>query len=244
MEGHAQKCVERYCEVANKKVEQLYNVSHPCLDEHHFKKEELESVGELLEVCAQTVLKCLYLARIGRLDILLSVNKLARSVTKWTQACDKRFATFISYIYSSHEWLSSILSSGKHGTTLQTWLIPRLRLCRRLWEFKVNLRWVSCVFLEAEQLSQSVGCAGNKHQFLIAPQGLKLFLWVLDFVWMGYLLLTYRTMWSRCYVQPRTTFNLGTLAQGSLGRSNPTIPSQGHLSVFNKTGQFVNPTCQ
>ena len=72
---------------------------------------------------------------------------------------------------------------------------------------------VSCVFLEAEQLSQSVGCAGNKHQFLIAPQGLKLFLWVLDFVWMGYLLLTYRKMWSRCYVQPRTTFNLVTLAQ-------------------------------
>ena len=103
MEGHAQKCVARCCEVANKKVEQLYNVSHPCLDEHQFKKEELESVGELLEVCSQTVLNCLYLARIGRLDILLSVNKLARSVTKWTQACDKRFATFISYIYSSHE---------------------------------------------------------------------------------------------------------------------------------------------
>ena len=36
------------------------------------------------------VLKCLYLARIGRPDILWSVNKLARSVTKWTQACDRR----------------------------------------------------------------------------------------------------------------------------------------------------------
>ena len=24
MEGHARKCVERYCELANKKVEQLY----------------------------------------------------------------------------------------------------------------------------------------------------------------------------------------------------------------------------
>ena len=27
MEEHAQKCVERYCELANKKVEQLYKVS-------------------------------------------------------------------------------------------------------------------------------------------------------------------------------------------------------------------------
>ena len=30
------------------------------------------------------------MARIGRPDILWSVNKLARSITKWTKACDKR----------------------------------------------------------------------------------------------------------------------------------------------------------
>ena len=30
-----------------RKTEQLYKVSSPCLDDHHFKKEELESVGEL-----------------------------------------------------------------------------------------------------------------------------------------------------------------------------------------------------
>ena len=84
MEGHAPKCVERYCELANKKVEQLYKVSHPCLDDHQFKQWELESVGELSEVCSQIVLTCLYLARIGRPDLLWSVNKLARAVTKWT----------------------------------------------------------------------------------------------------------------------------------------------------------------
>ena len=37
MEGHAKKCVERYCELANKTTQQLH---------HHFK-EELGSVGEL-----------------------------------------------------------------------------------------------------------------------------------------------------------------------------------------------------
>ena len=42
MEGHARKCVERHCELANNKVEQLYKVSSPCLDDHRFKKEELE----------------------------------------------------------------------------------------------------------------------------------------------------------------------------------------------------------
>ena len=38
MEGHSQKRVNRYCELANKKTEQLCKVSTPCLDDHHFKK--------------------------------------------------------------------------------------------------------------------------------------------------------------------------------------------------------------
>ena len=81
-----------FCELANKTTQQLYKVATPCIDDHHFKEEEMGSVGELSEVCSQIVLKCLYLARIGRPDILWSVNKLARSSTKWTKACDKRLA--------------------------------------------------------------------------------------------------------------------------------------------------------
>ena len=104
MEGHARTCVERCCELANKKkTEQLYNVSSPCSDDHHFKKEELESVGELSKVCSQIVLKSLYLARCGRPDILWSVMKLARSVTKWTKACDKRLNRLISYIHHTSD---------------------------------------------------------------------------------------------------------------------------------------------
>ena len=86
MEGHAKNCVGRYCELANKTTEQLYKVATPCLDDHHFEEEENGSVGELSTVCSQIVLKSLYLARIGRPDILWSVNKLARAVTKWTKA--------------------------------------------------------------------------------------------------------------------------------------------------------------
>ena len=96
MEGHAKKCVERYCELANKSTQQLYKVSGPCIDDHHFKEEEMKYVGELSQVCSQIVLKCLYLARIGRPDIPWSVNKLARSITKWTKACDKRLNRLIS----------------------------------------------------------------------------------------------------------------------------------------------------
>ena len=97
MAGHAKKCVERYCELANK-------TTTPCIDDHHFKEEEMKSVGELSHVCSQIVLKCFYLARIGRPDILWSVNKLARSITKWTKDCDKRLNRLISYNHHTCEY--------------------------------------------------------------------------------------------------------------------------------------------
>ena len=96
MDGHAKKCVDRYCELANKTTQQLYKVSTPCIDDHHFKEEELRSVGELSQVCSQIVLKFFNLARIGRPDILWLENKLARSIATWTKACDKRLIRLIS----------------------------------------------------------------------------------------------------------------------------------------------------
>ena len=44
------------------------------------------------------------MARIGRPDILWSVNKLARSITKWTKACDKRLNRLISHIHHTCEY--------------------------------------------------------------------------------------------------------------------------------------------
>ena len=95
--------MERYCELTNKTTQQLYKVSSPCIDDR-FKEKEMKSVGELSQVCSQIVLKCLYLARIGRPDILWSVNKFARSITKWTKACDKRLNRLISCIHHTCEY--------------------------------------------------------------------------------------------------------------------------------------------
>ena len=55
-------------------------------------------------MCSQIVPKCIYLARIGRPDILWSVNKLARSITEWTKACDKRLSRLISYIHHTCDY--------------------------------------------------------------------------------------------------------------------------------------------
>ena len=81
-----------------------HKVFTPCIDDHHFKEEEeMKSVGELSHVCSRIVLQC-YTSRIGRPDILWSVNKLARSFTKWTKACDKRLNRLISYSHHTCEY--------------------------------------------------------------------------------------------------------------------------------------------
>ena len=69
----------------------------------------MKSVGELSQVCSQIVLKCLYVARIGRSDVLWSVNKLARSITKRTKVCDKRLNRLIFYIYHTCEYEKELL---------------------------------------------------------------------------------------------------------------------------------------
>ena len=136
MEGHVKKCVEIYCALANKTTQQLYKVSTPVIDDHHFKEEELKFVGELSKVCSQIVLKCLYLARIGRSDILLSGNKLARSITKWTKACDKWLSRLISYIHHTCDY-KQYCHVVTHWQTMQIWL----RFCTRSWGFKIYIRW-------------------------------------------------------------------------------------------------------
>ena len=53
MEGHAKKCVERYCELANKTTQQLCKVSTPCIDDTTSKKKK----WNLLENCHKYALK-------------------------------------------------------------------------------------------------------------------------------------------------------------------------------------------
>ena len=82
------------------------------VDDHHFTKEELETVGELSKVCSQVVLKCLTLARVGRPDVLWCVNIVARAVTKWTRAFEKRLTRLIAYIHNASNFRQS---SGRYS---------------------------------------------------------------------------------------------------------------------------------
>ena len=88
LEGHVKKCVERYCELQTRRLNNSLKYPLHASMTIISNRKNWNLLEKLSHVSSQIVLKCLHLARIGRPDILWSVNKLARSVTKWTKACD------------------------------------------------------------------------------------------------------------------------------------------------------------
>ena len=55
MKRHAETSVERYCELAHKSVDQSSKVSALCTDDHQFTEDDLDIVGDLVDVCAHIV---------------------------------------------------------------------------------------------------------------------------------------------------------------------------------------------
>ena len=51
--------------------------------------------------------------------------------------------TIISFdlSHSSHMWLRTLLSCGKHCQTMQIGTVSRVRFCRRCWGLKIYIRW-------------------------------------------------------------------------------------------------------
>ena len=179
MEGYAKKSVERYCELAHRTTQQLYKVSTPCIDDHHFKEEEMKSVGELSKVSSQIVLKCLYLARIGRPDILWSVNKLARSITKWTKACDKRLCRLISYIHHTSEY-KQYCYVGNTAKQCRLGLFQDSDFSGDLEDSKIYFGWNIVRFWKSCICSNKLDVQETKLLFRTVQQNLKLFLWMQD----------------------------------------------------------------
>ena len=95
MVDHSKQCVERYLELAKKSEKSLQRRQTPCIDDHQLDPDDFITKGTLEPVASRIVLKILYTARMGRPDILWSVNTLARMVTKWDRACDKRLRILI-----------------------------------------------------------------------------------------------------------------------------------------------------
>ena len=143
--GHAQKCVERYCELAHKTVDQLHKVTTLCLHDHQVKPRDMNMVGGLAETCSQIVLTCLYLARLGRPDSLWTVQCLARSVTKWNRACDLRPVRSISYIHHTPND-RQYCHEGNQATNWKLGFFQDADFAGKLTYSKSNSSGVLCIF--------------------------------------------------------------------------------------------------
>ena len=117
MQGHAEKCVEKYLELSGLRLSDLKTTLTPCIHDHAIPEHEFTEKGKLSDVCSRIVLKVLFFARIARPDLFQSVNTLAREVTRWTQACDRRLLRLISYIHTTRHW---VLKSMVGDTLEQT----------------------------------------------------------------------------------------------------------------------------
>ena len=53
MQGHAEKCVERNCELGRKSASSLQQVTTPRISGRLLPPEDFEPEGELADVCAQ-----------------------------------------------------------------------------------------------------------------------------------------------------------------------------------------------
>ena len=97
--GHSKQVVEKYLQLTGKDVSTLKMVATPCIDDHMLNEEDMQEKGELHVNAARIVLEALYVARVNRPDIYWAVNTLAREVTKWTKACDRRVHRLVSYLH-------------------------------------------------------------------------------------------------------------------------------------------------
>ena len=104
MFGHVQQTVDKYLELSGKSRDCLKTkAATPCIDDHLIPTEEFDERGVLSAASARIVLKALYVARIARYDFMWTVNMLAREVTRWTVACDRRLLRLIQYMHQTVE---------------------------------------------------------------------------------------------------------------------------------------------
>ena len=113
MAGFAETCVDLYLQFSGATRDSLIKVSTPNIDDHLLEPELFETRGELSTVAIRIVLKILFLARRARCDIMWATSSLAREVTRWSAACDKRLHRLICYIHTTKDWMLQAFVGNK-----------------------------------------------------------------------------------------------------------------------------------
>ena len=184
MEGHAQKMRWVILRIGEQKDRAFFQSLHTLFGWSQLQEGRHGSVGELSNVCSQMALKFLYLAIIGRLDLLWSVNKFPRGVTKVNESL---WQTLSSFDFThSHEWPQTILPCGQYGAALSIGLFRDSDFSRDLEDSKSTSGRLLRVFGGRTFVSTSWMCKKQSSVSHRVQQNLKLFCWMLVFAWTEY----------------------------------------------------------
>ena len=165
------------------------------------KKEELENKGKLSDVCSHIVLKCLYLARTGRPDILWLGYQFGTICHKMDSSMWQTTGT-INFLHSFHEWLPPVLSCGQCGSTLSIGIISRFRLFRGSWRFKINIRGNLTHFRKSHVRIKKLDV--HKHLSHTVQRNLRLFLLMQVYAWTVFPLSIFGIWLWKCFIPPKT----------------------------------------
>ena len=132
MEGHANKCVERNYEQAKKRRNNKTKSRRHAWMTINLKRRKLDQ----LEKCPQFAHKLLWNSYIWLVLADIQTCSCGHEMDKSTW---QTFGTF-DLLHSSHMWIQTLLSCGKHSTTMQIRIVSRLWFCRRPWRLEVNTR--------------------------------------------------------------------------------------------------------
>ena len=98
MFGFVQQCIDHYCQLTKTNETDIPYYQTPSIDDHLLTPDEMVEKGKLHDVCSRIVLKILWLTRRVRPDTYWAVNSLAREVSKWIVAYDKRLLRLVGYL--------------------------------------------------------------------------------------------------------------------------------------------------
>ena len=101
MFGFFQQCIDVYCEHAKTDRSQLRTAKTPSVDDHALSEEDYNTPGVLEKEAAKVIMKMLYGARLVRYELLWPICSIARRVSKWSRAEDKRLFRLVCYIHST-----------------------------------------------------------------------------------------------------------------------------------------------
>jgi hypothetical protein len=108
MEDYALQACELYSSVSGGKP--LKHAATPFCPEGSLLPQDDEEEGELAGNACKVLMKCLWLGRLARPDIVKPIGNLATQVQKWSKNCDKSLYRLICYIHSSlgHRLLGTV----------------------------------------------------------------------------------------------------------------------------------------